>query len=200
MAAQEGFISITRRDPGARLRNLAERQRSLIKRISRIEIEADAIAQELFELIEEDYVIARVSKAPGKYEAARTLKEMADAGVATLEIKPRSDGLSDARIDGGKAFTLPPMLADLLYVLSIDSGRSFDNMVGFKTFAEVAILLRKKAGKELTRRAVVQNIFRLRNELRTRGGVNPFLIQTNRRLGVRFALRRRVDPLIGCDQ
>jgi hypothetical protein len=180
-----------------RLRQLVERQKALINKINRIEIEADSIAQELDELISDAALAtSRPARRDKQGEDLRLLRDIAEDGVSSLEIKPRSDGLADVRIEKGKVFTLPPVLADLLYVLAVDSGRASDNLVGFKTLAEVTILLHKKAGKEFTRRSVTQNIFRLRNELRRRGGINPFLIQTNRRLGFRFALRR-VQAVVG---
>lgn len=184
----------TERKLDNRLRQLVERQKSLINKINRIEVEADSIAQELDELIGDDRATlppSRPARREKKSEDIRLLRDIAEVGVSYLEIKPRSDGLADVRIESGKVFTLPPVLADLLYVLAIDSGRASDDLVGFKTLSEVTILLHKKASKEFTRRSVTQNIFRLRNELRRRGGANPFLIQTNRRLGFRFALRRK---------
>jgi len=39
-----------------------------------------------------------------------------------LEIKLRADGGAEIRIDGGKRFTLPPLLADMLRILSLDNG------------------------------------------------------------------------------
>ncbi len=187
----------TERKLDNRLRQLVERQKALINRINRIEVEADSIAQELDELAGDCTLPSSRPPKREKQEDFRLLRDMAEEGVSWLEIKPRSDGLADVRIEGGKVFALPPVLADLLYVLAIDSGRTTDDLVGFKTLAEVTILLHKKAGKEFTRRSVTQNIFRLRNELRRRGGANPFLIQTNRRLGFRFALRRRTQVVAG---
>jgi hypothetical protein len=108
-----------------------------------------------------------------------------------LEIKPRSDGFSDVRIDAGKSFALPPMLADLLAVLSLTGAASDDGLVGWKTIDEVAILLGKRSSRRFSRHAVTQSIYRLRKELFNRGGANPYLIQTNRRRGVRFALRQK---------
>ncbi|MEW6207428.1 MAG: hypothetical protein AB1631_03620 [Acidobacteriota bacterium] len=182
-----------------RIRQLVERQKSLINKISRIEVEADSIAQELDQLIGERDLPAGLIRREKKQQF-KLLRDLAEEGVSSLDIRPRSDGLSDVRIEQGKVFTLPPALADLLYVLALDSGRAGDGLVGFKTITEVMILLHKKAGREFTRRSVAQNIFRLRNELRRRAGANPFLIQTNRRLGFRFALRRRTESVIRCDE
>src|SRR2546422_507907 len=68
-----------------------------------------------------------------------------------------------------------------------------------KSMKEIGEFLTKQTGKPVTKRAITQNVYRLRKELFERGGVNPYLIQTNRRRGLRFALRRKAGPLIGTD-
>jgi hypothetical protein len=122
----------------------------------------------------------------------RPLRYLAESGASTLEIKSLPDGSAIVRIDGGKEFTLPPMLVDLMSALSIDNGQRDDAFVGWKTVMEVAEFLTKRSGKPATKRAITQNLYRLRRELFDRGGVNPYLVQTNRRRGLRFALRRRI--------
>jgi hypothetical protein len=107
--------------------------------------------------------------------------------------------MADIRIDGGKQFSLPPTLADLLTALSIDNGLSDDEFVGWKTLGEVAEYLARRSGRPVTKRAITQNVYRLRKELFDRGGVNPYLVQTNRRRGVRFAFRRKPSPVIRAD-
>lgn len=98
-------------------------------------------------------------------------------------------------MDGGKQFTLPPILADLMTALSIDNGLNDDGFVGWKPIKEIADYLTKKMGKPVSKRAITQNVYRLRKELFDRGGVNPYLVQTNRRRGIRFALRRKPGPV-----
>ena len=186
------------------LSDIVRRYRSLVTRISSAELLADNIAFELARL--ESYLKTRAfNEPPGDYSPVQRgnsakfkehLRRMAEPGVLSLEIKARTDGLAEVRIDAGKQFTLPPMLADLLYTLSIDSGPTDDDLVGWKTLDEVAILLSKKIGKRFTRHSVTQNIYRLRQELFKRAGANPFLIQTNKRRGVRFALKRKRFPAI----
>ncbi|MDQ2974755.1 MAG: hypothetical protein M3R69_04985 [Acidobacteriota bacterium] len=190
------------------LSDIVRRYGTLVARISSAELLADAIAFDLARL--EDYFKTGVfDEAIGNYNSAGRgnsakvkdhLRRMAEAGVLSLEIKTRADDLADVRIDGGKQFTLPPMLADLLYTLSIDSGPSEDEIVGWKRLDEVAILLTKRMGRRFTRHSVTQNIYRLRQELFNRAGANPFLIQTNKRRGVRFALRRKRFSVIENDR
>jgi hypothetical protein len=188
------------------MRGIARRYKNLVSKISRAEMNATFIEYEMFQLLKlmEDAlhqsagefdggaVESSAQDAPAKIN--KSLRYLADAGAAMLEIKTRPDGMADVRIDGGKSFTLPPTLADLITALSIDNGQCEDAFVGWKTFREVADYLSRQSNKPVTKRAITQNIYRLRRELFDRGGVNPYLIQTNRRRGIRFALRRKTIP------
>jgi len=192
----------------AQVREVARRHRVLLDRLSRAEEIADSLALELAQL-EEDVAagfegsgLLRPSRlaAAAPAAAGSVLRRTAEAGVASIEIEARPDGSFDVSVDGGKAFGLPPALGDLLSILVIDSGHSEDDLVGWKTVDEVAILLAKRIGKPVRRHAATQHVYRLRRELFARGGVNPFLVQTNRRLGARFALRRPPAAMIECDR
>jgi hypothetical protein len=186
------------------MRGIARRYKNLVNKISRAEMNATFIEYEMFQLlkmmeevIQQSTGEAEVpgfapSDAPSK--VTKSLRYLADAGATMLEIKTRPDGMADVRIDGGKSFTLPPTLADLITALSIDNGQCEDAFVGWKTIREVADYLSRQSNKPVTKRAITQNIYRLRRELFDRGGVNPYLIQTNRRRGIRFALRRKIVP------
>jgi len=186
------------------MRGIARRYKNLVNKISRAEMNATFIEYEMFQLlkmmeevIQQSTGEAEVpgfapSDAPSKVN--KSLRYLADAGATMLEIKARPDGMADVRIDGGKSFTLPPTLADLITALSIDNGQCEDAFVGWKTIREVADYLSRQSNKPVTKRAITQNIYRLRRELFDRGGVNPYLIQTNRRRGIRFALRRKIVP------
>jgi hypothetical protein len=125
------------------------------------------------------------------------LRVAANSGVGSLELERRADGSATLRIDDGVPFVLPPMLADLLDVLAVDSGRSDDGLVGWKTLAEVTLLLGKHVGRTVSKPAVTQNVYRLRRRLYEEGGVNPYLVQTSRRHGLRFALRAKRAPGAG---
>jgi hypothetical protein len=181
------------------VRALARRYKNLVSRISKAEINATFIEYELFQLLK---MMEESLEAPendggstatleAQVRPRKSLRYLAESGTSVLEIKARPDGTADVRIDGGKQFTLPPTLADLITALSIDNGSSEDAFVGWKTVKEIAEYLTKQSGKQVTKRAITQNIYRLRKELFDRGGVNPYLVQTNRRRGIRFALRRK---------
>jgi hypothetical protein len=180
------------------IQDLARSHRSLLSRLSNAELLADTIAFKLARLekyLESGELVLVCNEEPAKQKERSQKREhlrlLADSGATTLEIRPRSDGLSDVRIDAGKMFSLPPMLADLLSVLSINGVPSDDRLVGWKTIDEVAILLGKRSGGHFTKHAVTQGIYRLRKEIFNRGGANPYLIQTNRRRGVRLALKQK---------
>ena len=188
------------------LNDLVRRHGALLSRISRAEELADVIACDLEQLQSHFAVDALISDGDGSSPAGRcnlraleTLRQIAEAGTSSLELNHRADGSAEVRIAAGKQFTLPPTLAHLLSILSDDSGRSDEGLVGWKTLDEVAILLQKREGRPFTRHGVTQQVYRLRKELFQRGGVNPFLVQTNRRLGVRFAVRRKQTPVIEID-
>jgi hypothetical protein len=181
------------------IRELARRHRTLLSRLGSAELLADTIALDLSRIekcletgeLEPALEDGKRAGQKGAVQSREQLRIMADSGATTLEIKLRSDGLSDVRIDAGKKFSLPPALADLLSILSLNGGTSDDRLVGWKTIDEVAILLGKRSNRRFTRHAVTQSIYRLRRELFKRGGANPYLIQTNRRRGVRFALKQK---------
>src|SRR5262245_22631082 len=113
------------------IRGLARRHKNLVNRISKAEMNAGFIEYELFQLLKmmEEYLVddfegfdgaavaGPTTETPGKDE--RRLRYLAGSGTSLLEIKTRPDGMADLRIDGGKQFTLPPTLADLLTALSI---------------------------------------------------------------------------------
>jgi hypothetical protein len=185
------------------IRDLARRHRTLLSRLSNAELLADNIALDLSHIekcletgelapVCEDERLQRQKECGQRRDQLRLL---ADSGATTVEIKPRSDGLSDVRIDAGKSFSLPPLLADLLSVLSLNGATSDDKLVGWKTIDEVAILLGKRSSRRFSRHAVTQSIYRLRKELFNRGGANPYLVQTNRRRGVRFALKQKTRSI-----
>lgn len=191
----------------ARIRDIARRYRSLVSKISSVELLADRLSLELA-LIEkaletgapvEPCVDVESSGRKESGQMKEQLRLLADSGAVLLEIKSRSDGLCDVRIDAGRQFKLPPVLADLLAILSLDGGTSDDGLVRWKTLDEVAILLGKRWGKRFSRHTVTQSVHRLRRELFARGGVNPYLVQTNRRRGARFALKQRIAPVIEGD-
>ncbi|HSB08830.1 MAG TPA: hypothetical protein VLM38_04925 [Blastocatellia bacterium] len=181
------------------MRGISRRFKNLVSKIGRAELNASFIEYEIFQLLKMMEECAREADEIQGVEgsiiethpsANEPLRHLAESGASSLEIRTRPDGTATVRIDGGKQFTLPPTLADLITALSIDNGPGDDAFVGWKSVKEVADYLTKQSGKPVTKRAITQNLYRLRKELFDRGGVNPYLVQSNRRRGIRFALRR----------
>lgn len=203
-----GSLHLEQSECARAIRQFARRQEALRRRASRLEEEADALALELVQLAEDletgSLALASdrpaVASRPRRRSSDELLRVTASSGVASMSLSPRADGSADVQVDGGKQFELPPTLADLLGILASDRGHSDDELVGWKAFDEIAVLLEKKASRLFTRHAITQQVYRLRRELFERGGVNPHLIQTNRRHGIRFALRRKALPAMAADR
>lgn len=186
------------------MRGVARRYRNLVTRLSKLEMNATFIEYEMSQLLKmlEEFAETDAEDVAGcggdlrdeRRHTRKPLFYLAESGAASLELTPRLDGMTDVRIDGGKQFTLPPALADLISALSFDNGVTEDALVGWKSVKEIAAWLSKQSGKPVSKRAITQNVYRLRKELFDRGGVNPYLVQTNRRRGLRFALRRKTGP------
>jgi hypothetical protein len=177
------------------VRALVARHRRLVERLSRAEELADALALDLEEIERALAGAGSAGRAPAGAVSPGlgdrgALRRTAEAGVSSLAVAWCADGAAEVRLDGGKAFRLPAGLAELLEILALDSGRRADGLVGWKTLDEVAILVGKRRGQPVRRHAVTQLVYRLRRELFARGAVNPYLVQSSRRHGVRFALRR----------
>lgn len=122
-------------------------------------------------------------------ESAFLLKLMAQSGVAKLEFEWLADGAALVRVDGGKAFALPPTVAAFLETLAQDKANSDERLVGWKSREDVRATMQERMRREFSRHAIEELLRRLRAVL-TAGGVNPFLIQTHPQFGLRFALRR----------
>jgi hypothetical protein len=107
------------------MRGLARRYKNMVNRISKAEMNATFIEYEMFQLLK---MLEEVSDEAGENFAERTadsrsgeqtkarkpLFYLAESGASLLEIKPRPDGAASVRVDGGKRFTLPPTLAELI--------------------------------------------------------------------------------------
>lgn len=179
---------------------------ALTNRLSKAEEVASLMELDLYNLLKNvggriDENISDNLAPPSRNQSssARRCSEWLEAAVSALEIRFRADGLAEIQVDEGKKFTLPFTLAALLSILSLDVGTSNDDLVGWKSLDAVADLLSKQTGKQITRHGVSQNLYRLRKELFSRARTNPLLVQTNRQQGMRFALKRKTEPVIESD-
>lgn len=114
---------------------------------------------------------------------------LARKGAFALQIVPGSDNDVIVRIDGGSPFRLTALPGRLLHFLAT-AEKSPDDMVGWRSIPSIAKCLAAFQGGRLPQRhAVINLICRLRKELAAHEE-NDRLIQTDRKLGYRFALRR----------
>lgn len=179
-----------------RVRRLLRELEALARAASRLEERLDGA---VFDAVEMLQAIERTGLNPEVEPASRStnsnsdgdliLRRLAESGSTRLEVVRRSTGDADVRIDGGEWFVLPRALTALLNALARDTGDG-GGLVGWKEKGEIADLLAKELGERPSRGALDQLIWRLRKALRT-AGVNPFLVQTCRHQGARFALRVR---------
>jgi DNA-binding winged helix-turn-helix (wHTH) protein len=199
MSAQRSVCSDKQAEVISLLHALQRRHKLLLGRISRAEELAGAIELDIEQLLGQ---VEAGTLAPadvnGAVNGTRKSQEVKHAlrqtapGAFSVELHSRADGSVVVCIDDGKEFTLPATLADLLAILCEDSARSPDEFIGWKSIDDVVNLLKEKTGRRPTKRAVTQSVYRLRQEL-LKVGVNPYLVQTNRRSGLRFALRRKSE-------
>lgn len=117
------------------------------------------------------------------------LKLAAQSGVEKLEFEWLADGAALVRVDGGKAFPLPPTMAAFLETLAHDKPGDDERLVGWKSREEVRAGMQKRMGRKFSRHSIDELLRRLRSAL-AGGGMNHFLVQTHRQFGLRFALRR----------
>ena len=115
--------------------------------------------------------------------------------LARLKTEKRPDGSLNVSVNNRRPFVLQPHLGALLLALAEDTGVSDDEGVGFKTVGDLAIRMAKRLGtRRLSADTVNKYICKLRKELSWRAGLDAAVIQTNRRLGRRLALKRPVQP------
>jgi len=177
-----------------RVRRLLQELEALARAASKLEERLDGVvfdAVEILQAIETTGLNPEVIPVPRSTDSDGDLllRRLAESGVSRLEVVRRSTGDADVRIDGGQQFVLPRALTALLTALARDTGGG-KGLVGWKGKGEIADLLAKELGERPSRGALDQLIWRLRKALRS-AGVNPFLIQTCRHQGARFALRVR---------
>ena len=178
-------------------------RRALDKATGRVEIELDKIAHVAAVL--DEIAADRGPAGTAGPEAAsvrrssaevRALREAAHAGAMTLAWTWSVDGSAHVRINDGTPFRLQAKPAALLRIIAAPGGRATDDgLVGWRTYAEVGAALAKHTGRAASARSVTQTIYKLRAAFRD-AGQNWFLIQTDHRGAVRFALRNDIaDPV-----
>ncbi len=182
------------------VRQLWQKVEALRRSLERNEERADSVAQDLVALEQAlaggcesklSRVAPRASQPRRRTERSFLLELAAESGVQKLEVTRLANGQASIQIDGGPAFKLPATLSALLAVLAADTAKADGNLVGWKPISAVIGQLEKTLGRPFTPHAIHQLVSRLRAALAIKGGVNPFLVQSHRQYGLRFALRRQ---------
>jgi hypothetical protein len=128
---------------------------------------------------------ARMIRTRRVREAAA--REAAAAEGARLEMQPLPKGGAMVKVGDSRWIKLPARPAHILTVLA-SSDACADRYPSWLPMDEVADRIGRKTGRSPTRRAIVQAVFRLRTMLGA-AGVNPYLLQGDRKRGLRFLLR-----------
>lgn len=118
------------------------------------------------------------------------LRRLAEPGAGSVEFRTLDQRSVLVSIDGAKAFPAPVGLADLLSKIASSDKPDADGFVRFQSLEELAAQLGAQRGGACTTHCVTAAVGRLRKLLHTKGQANPLLVETCRKRGVRFRLRR----------
>ena len=131
---------------------------------------------------------ARSGRRRTRPEDERLLEAEAFRGVAAFEFQLNADGSAHVQIGDVRPMRLPRGQASLLKIIASDRP-SDDHLVGWHTFDEVAAQLGEREHRTVSRHALTQRTWRLR-EAFDAAGVNWRYVHVHPHKGVRFALRR----------
>jgi hypothetical protein len=133
-----------------------------------------------------------VAGKPPRFRPDSMLRKMARTGIRKISITRRGDGSATVLIDDTAAFGLPRKLATLLDVLAsaveVDDDQ-FPEFVTYPTLRGTLGIRQSKTGSTSANHAVAQLVHRLRQAFE-KAGLNPLLIDSDRKRGVRLLMRR----------
>jgi hypothetical protein len=168
--------------------------------------------QRLGELLDDLVDFAEEHPEGSAIEGGRRLRGKKSLDTAILKaLTAEGIGVDLQHIDdggpviiGAKPFGVPPELINLFKILCDDRpGTGQNGLVAWKSRAQVLAQLQKRSADNaarITGKTISSKVHQLRNLLSIHF-INPYFVQTDRKLGIRFA-RRIVDrehaaPLIG---
>lgn len=131
-------------------------------------------------------------RAAREERRARLQEEAASQCPDTLRVKESASSL-EFSFDAGPWFALRRPEARLLLALARAPRGGEDGCGAYVSYIELARALSPK----MTRRALVQRIYRLRSALLASSAANPFWIETLAKVGFRLRLRHVV--ILECD-
>jgi hypothetical protein len=164
----------------------------LANRLDEVSKEVDAVAAGLEDVDRRLSGIAAITPRRGARRSADALlmaDAEAEAGASSLQIVRDASGRASVSVSGRRPLTLPPKLATLLAILATAGEEAETGLPGWQTSAQVAAALNEKTGGALSPAAVPRLVYKLREAFRD-AGENSRLIQVDRDLGIRFAVRR----------
>lgn len=173
------------------LRELERVLKNLLRQKAAEDVLLDKLLLEIGERIEalgrmQEELNGRASRSSRRPPPVPT----AEPWALKLKLVPRADGGSCLQIDGGRQVSLPPRLTQLVQLLRGDSGRSDDDLLGWRSLDAVATIMARRT-QTTVRTATVRNwVWRLREALEA-ADYDRRLVQTNKALGVRLAVKRR---------
>ncbi len=175
------------------LRDLAWHLDKLARAASRLEERLDALVWRTRRTVAESGAAGRSSRtgrlSPRRAGRAPAVEHV--VWIVKLKTEQRPDGSVIVFLNNRRPFKLQPHLGALLLALAEDTGASDDEGVAFKTVEDLAIRMSKRLGtRRLSGETINKYVCRLRKELYRRAGLEADVIQTNRRLGRRLAVKR----------
>ena len=131
-----------------------------------------------------------------RYHRRAQDSELVGPVAQSLVVKARPDDSADFQIDGGHTFRLSPRPAELLAYLASSEGSTEDALMPWRSRESIVKWLEKRTGKPMRRQYVNNLVCLLRTAFR-KAGLDPDLLQTHKRKGIRLALKRQVARVIG---
>ncbi len=170
-----------------RLEGLVEVCDDLVEQIDTVSLAVDDIKQTLGELAREKPELKELLlPVPTKRRRELGAVTTAVTYAHSVDLKWGLNSV-EVRIDG-QTVVLTPKPGLLLQVLLEEDAAPLPlAAAGWRTREELALLLAKLAGKPVTKHALENLISRLKKELHQQAGLG-FLVQSDRRFGVRLAL------------
>ena len=176
--------------------NLLSSALDLLAEVRAIRTSQDKQLDRLDRLEKELTMLVYALGGSARYQRRTQDSELIGPVAHSLVVRPRPDDSADFQIDGGHTFRLSPRLAALLAYLASSEGSNEDALVPWKSRESIVKWLEKKTGRSM-RKQYINNLIDLLRTAFRKAGLDPDLLQTHQRKGIRLALKRHVAPVIG---
>ena len=176
--------------------NLLSSALDLLAEVRAIRTNQDKQLDRLDRLEKELTMLVYALGGSARYHRRAQDPELVGPVARSLVVKARPDDSADFQIDGGHTFRLSPRPAELLAYLASSEGSTEDALTPWRSRESIVKWLEKKTGKPMRRQYVNNLVCLLRTAFR-KAGLDPDLLQTHKRKGIRLALKRQVARVIG---